>query len=73
MVLAGEEEDRLRGRLTGAMDRELSIAEGELTSAYRNGDSDWLWASWPQAIDRAFTDVLGDAAAAAAPAKGKLQ
>eukprot|EP00969_Alexandrium_andersonii_P350983 15434428-Alexandrium_andersonii.AAC.1 len=55
-VLAGEEEDKLRERLAGAMDRELLTAEGELTSAYRNGDSDWLWASWSQAIDRAFKD-----------------
>eukprot|EP00969_Alexandrium_andersonii_P014325 624245-Alexandrium_andersonii.AAC.1 len=53
------------------MNSELLAAEGELTSACRNGDSDWLWASWPQAVDRAFKGALGDAAAAAAPAKGK--
>eukprot|EP00969_Alexandrium_andersonii_P023588 1029935-Alexandrium_andersonii.AAC.1 len=55
------------------MNRELLDAEGELTSAYWNGDSDWLWISWSQAVDRAFKGVLGGETAASAPAKGKLR
>eukprot|EP00969_Alexandrium_andersonii_P195355 8630840-Alexandrium_andersonii.AAC.1 len=66
------EEEQPRARLAGAMNEELFAIEGELTSAYRNGDSDWLWTSWSMAVDRAFKCVLGDAAAMAAPAKGEL-
>eukprot|EP00969_Alexandrium_andersonii_P180834 7991123-Alexandrium_andersonii.AAC.1 len=70
---AKEEEEQLREKLARAMDGELFFIEGELTSAFRNGDSDWLWPSWSMAVDRAFKGVLGDTAAAAAPAKGKLR
>eukprot|EP00969_Alexandrium_andersonii_P050018 2195851-Alexandrium_andersonii.AAC.1 len=55
------------------MDGELFCIEGELTSTFHNRDSHWLWSSWSMAIDRAFKGALGDTAAAAAPAKGKLR
>eukprot|EP00969_Alexandrium_andersonii_P361268 15457183-Alexandrium_andersonii.AAC.1 len=39
---AQEEDERLRARLGRAMDGELYDIEGELTSAFRNRDTDWL-------------------------------
>eukprot|EP00969_Alexandrium_andersonii_P281812 12457989-Alexandrium_andersonii.AAC.1 len=70
---AQEEEEQLRAKLAMAMNGELFNAEGELTSAYRNGDNDWLWTSWSMAVDRPCKGALGDTAAMAAPAKGKLR